>query len=327
MSPTIAIDIAIIVALLLYCIDGYRRGFLLLAIELVGTLLTLYLAFRWASPAGAWLHSIVSYPETLQKPIGFLLLWFSLQTIYVAVSTLLYPRIPELVRQSVVNKAAGVFPSVVKGLAMTAIVLTLLVILPYENRLRPAILGSRFGKPLVVKTQALQQQLIASHSQEITDTLTFITTTPFTRKIDEKNETLPLHFKTTEVTVDQNSEATMLRLVNEERAKNGLKPLLPDAELREVARDHARDMLARGYFSHDTPEGDDPFDRMDSAKIVFTTAGENLAFAPTVELAHIGLMNSPGHRANILEEDFGHLGIGVIDAGLYGKMFVQEFKN
>ena len=61
--------------------------------------------------------------------------------------------------------------------------------------------------------------------------------------------------------------------------------------------------------------------------IEYSLAGENLALAPTVETAHKGLMNSKGHRENILDEDYRQMGIGVIDNGVYGKMFVQVFTD
>jgi hypothetical protein len=102
----------------------------------------------------------------------------------------------------------------------------------------------------------------------------------------------------------------MLELVNRERAAAGLAPLAADPELTEVARRHSVDMFARGYFSHHTPEGKDPFDRIRAADVRFRTAGENLALAPTLPDAHTGLMNSPGHRANILRPQFGRVGIG-----------------
>ena len=86
-------------------------------------------------------------------------------------------------------------------------------------------------------------------------------------------------------------------------------------------------MLARGYFSHYTPEGLSPFDRMNQAHISFTYAGENLAFSANVQLAMQGLMNSPGHKANILSSHYHKIGIGVIDAGIYGEMFDQEFTD
>jgi uncharacterized protein YkwD len=75
------------------------------------------------------------------------------------------------------------------------------------------------------------------------------------------------------------------------------------------------------------PDGKDPFARMEDAGIKFLVAGENLALAPNVDLAHEGLMNSPGHRANILTAEFGKVGIGCIDGGQYGKMFSQEFTD
>jgi uncharacterized protein YkwD len=86
-------------------------------------------------------------------------------------------------------------------------------------------------------------------------------------------------------------------------------------------------MFARGYFAHYSPEGTDPFQRMDAAGVKYRAAGENLALAQTVEMAHTNLMNSPGHKANILNPAYGRLGIGVLDGGYYGLMISQEFRN
>ena len=94
-----------------------------------------------------------------------------------------------------------------------------------------------------------------------------------------------------------------------------------------MARRHSADMFARGYFAHDTPEGLDPFARMREAHVRYLTAGENLALAPTLLVAHSGLMNSPGHRANILHPQFGRLGIGIMDGGIRGLMVSQEFRD
>ena len=94
-----------------------------------------------------------------------------------------------------------------------------------------------------------------------------------------------------------------------------------------VARAHSKDMFARGYFSHYTPEGEDPFDRMKDAGVKFIAAGENLALGQTLNICHQGLMNSPGHRANILRPTYGRLGIGILDGGIHGLMISQEFRN
>ena len=119
----------------------------------------------------------------------------------------------------------------------------------------------------------------------------------------------------------------MLELINAERSAAGLRPLAADPELTQVAEAHSTDMFARGYFAHVTPEGRDPFERMREAQVRFSTAGENLALAPTLQIAHTGLMNSPGHRANILQPEFGRVGIGIMDGGIHGLMVTQDFRN
>ena len=87
----------------------------------------------------------------------------------------------------------------------------------------------------------------------------------------------------------------------------------------------SKDMIEKGYFAHQSPTYGSPFEMMQKAGITFGYAGENLAGAPVVSRAHTSLMNSPGHRANILSSNFTHLGIGIIDGGPYGKMFTQLF--
>ena len=119
----------------------------------------------------------------------------------------------------------------------------------------------------------------------------------------------------------------MIDLVNKERTSRGLRSLQYDGKLRDVGRIHSKDMFERGYFSHYSPEGASVANRAEKYGVEYLAIGENLAYAPTLELAHQGLMNSEGHRANILSPDFNKIGIGVIDGGLYGKMFTQVFTN
>lgn len=117
----------------------------------------------------------------------------------------------------------------------------------------------------------------------------------------------------------------MVNLLNQERVRNGMAALQVDARLVNVARMKAQDMLTRGYFDHTSPTYGSPFDMMRAAGITYRTAGENLAGATDAQTAHTALMNSPGHRANILNSSFTAVGVGAVSGSQYGMLFAQEF--
>ena len=103
----------------------------------------------------------------------------------------------------------------------------------------------------------------------------------------------------------------IFELANADRARAGLSTLTWDERAAEVARGHSKEMLATGVVSHVSPTTGTAADRVKRAGIATPLVLENLARAYSPEEAHQGLMNSPGHRANLLSADATHLGIGV----------------
>lgn len=134
-------------------------------------------------------------------------------------------------------------------------------------------------------------------------------------------------FQTTQFSSDASKELQLLQLVNRERSLRKLSPLRMNDELSHAARLHGADMFTRGYFSHNTPEGKDPFQRLHTLNIAYKYAGENLAYSYNITKAHSALMQSPGHRANILNPKFSRIGISVLNGGNKGLIVVQEFRN
>lgn len=122
-------------------------------------------------------------------------------------------------------------------------------------------------------------------------------------------------------------EQQMLDLVNKERTQRGLAPLKANLELTKLARLKAQDMIDKNYFSHQSPTYGSPFDMMNRFGVSYRTAGENIAGNSSVGAAHTALMNSAGHRANILNTAYTEVGIGIVKGGPYGEMFVQMFKG
>ena len=119
-------------------------------------------------------------------------------------------------------------------------------------------------------------------------------------------------------------EQEVVRLVNAQRAQNGLKPLAENWELSRVARYKSADMASRRYFSHESPTYGSPYQMMRSFGISFRSAGENIAYGQRTPAAVVGAwMNSSGHRANILSSSYTQIGVGYHEAGNYWtQMFI-----
>lgn len=111
-------------------------------------------------------------------------------------------------------------------------------------------------------------------------------------------------------------EKRLFDLINEERRKRGLNPVIYDAALSQVARNYSHKMATENFFEHTAPDGSQVQNRAENAGIRFNAIGENLAFAQgmpqdiAVEFSQ-GWMNSPGHRENILTPDWQKSGMGI----------------
>ncbi|MCL1631130.1 CAP domain-containing protein [Sporolactobacillus sp. CPB3-1] len=122
-------------------------------------------------------------------------------------------------------------------------------------------------------------------------------------------------------------EQKVVDLTNQERTKAGLQPLKADnSALSKMARAKSQDMRDKNYFDHQSPTYGSPFDMMKKYGISYKSAGENIAAGQkTPEEVVQGWMNSPGHRANILNASFTTIGVGYVEGGSYGSYWTQEF--
>lgn len=121
-------------------------------------------------------------------------------------------------------------------------------------------------------------------------------------------------------------EQEVIRLVNVERTKRGLSALEADWQLSRVARYKSQDMHDNKYFSHTSPTYGSPFQMMKSFGISYRSAGENIARGQRTPAAVVNAwMNSSGHRANILNASFTHIGVGYVADGHYWtQMFIRK---
>ncbi|KKQ18283.1 MAG: hypothetical protein US31_C0006G0014 [Berkelbacteria bacterium GW2011_GWA1_36_9] len=314
----IYIEILIILIILLHGWMGLRRGFLSQTLDLIGIVISFILSLRYFAVA-ATIFTNWGISSNLAKPVGFLTLWVLFQLVFYLITLLVFHYVPEWVNDNKFNRFFGIIPGLLKGIVVAAIILMICFILPVS----PAFKDNLVKYPIsgfFIKSSAMAELQMEKVFDGV-KSLNFFGT------VSQNEEMTKLDFKVDKFSVDENSENKMINLVNSERAKAGLQPLMLDPTIRTVARFHSIDMAKNGYFSHVNLAGKTPADRMTAGGVTYWLAGENIALAPNVDLAEIGFMNSPKHRDNILDPKYGRIGVGIIDMGVYGKMVTQNFAD
>lgn len=304
-----------------YAIDGWRRGFVVIAFEFAGFAMSLFVALLLYGPMGEAFASAFHIARPFAKPAGFFAVWILTEFAYGQIAKRVFKKIPEKARASRYNRMLGIVPAIFDGALFLSIALSLCLTLPLPAAFKKDIIDSKVAGTLVLNAGRLDSAMNSIFGGAAKETLTFLTVN------QGSEESVDLQFMTRDYMPSPDAEQEMLGLVNAERAKQGLGPLTLEPAMVLIARAHSGDMLTRGYFSHVTPDGKTPTNRADAEEYAYHVFGENLAFSPNVSLAHTGLMNSPGHRANILSPEYRKVGIGIQDAGAYGIMVTQNFSD
>ena len=312
-----AADIILAVSIIFFTWLGYRRGFINSFLDLTRWAGALILAAILYDNAADLLAKNFPVREEWQKPLSFFIVFITALVFLWLLFTLIKKIVPQELQYSFVNKIAGLIPGFLTGVAVSLFLAKILMVSVWFNT--PA----KENKTILLSS-------MANATGWFDDKVAPVFNTPQPPKISGAAEVVyseSEEFKSTSFKQRTDLEAQMLQLVNDERKARGLKTVVPDDKLRVAAAEHAADMFTQGYFSHNTPDGIDPFKRMKKIGIRYTSAGENLAHSYDLNAAHTGLMNSPGHRANILNKKFGKIGIAIMDGGEKGLMVVQDFSN
>jgi uncharacterized protein YkwD len=315
------IDFIIILSLLLYVVLHIREGFGALSRRLISFVGAAVGAFYIYKQVSVFASTFLSWPTGIVDAVSFIFVFLFLQILLSLLLGFIFSFFPLYEYRPELSRILAIVPAFVDGLILVSLTLLLIVIMPFFPNLKSPIENSYIGSMLVNRISHVEIYVDQIFGEATQETLGFLTVKP------GEDEMITLPFKAEHLSVDESAEKRMLTLVNEERAKVGAPALVIDPSIVPVARKHSQDMWQRSYFAHINPDGLSPFDRMKSGGVEFSSAGENLALARTVERAHTGLMNSPGHKRNILDPNFHRVGIGVIDGGIYGKMFTQDFAD
>lgn len=316
------IDLAFLLLILYFIFT--QKGFINTFLEAVAFVFSLIFSYRLYAIFGKLLVVNFSFPKGIAQAVGFFIAWFLAEILFSVIALPFLAKFFYRFQKHKLNRSLGFLAAIVQASTIFLFFVSLVFSFPVRGQVKQALLDSKTAPFFIDISRSMEKQVKNVLGEAVTETLNFITIKP------QSDETVDLGIKPDQkqLSYDLQSEKIMFESVNKERQSRGIRPLIFDDELRDLSRDYAMEMFRHGFFSHNSAvDGSTPADRADRKNISYLVIGENLAFAPDVYIAHDGLMNSEGHKRNILSEEFGKVGIGVVDGGVYGKMFVQEFTN
>lgn len=314
------IDLILIGLILISAWRGWHIGFLASITEIFIWLGSLIAALLFSELLATFLDKLFSVSIIWLRPMSFILILAIFSRMIYEICDGITEKIPESRNEHHLNKLSGIIPGIFSGLFYALLLSLFFLLYPVGDATKEA------RKSILANTLTQKPDWAGEDVNNVLNDLR----NKFGRSLTifpNGKEIIPLPFKVAEPLPRKELEIGMLNMINTEREKLGLPALYFDEELAEVARTHSKDMFRRGYFSHFNPEGKSPFDRIRREGIQFRIAGENLALAQNLSLAHTGLMESPTHRANIEHKLFGRVGIGILDGGYNGLMITQLFRN
>lgn len=316
------VDLLILAYLAFSLWRGYRAGLLVGMANLLGLVVSLTLAFAWYQPLAQLIQPLWNLSLGILNIFAFLLLAFVIDAL---LNGLILFSTNRLKQPQYTWLTAPSYGAAALGLSHALILLTyfvgIFISVPIDHPSKKAVQSAILAQPIIKAIDYFNLPITNLITPAISEISQLFTISP------DSDEVVKLNFTSQNPQLSTKDEQELLRLVNQERAKLNLSQLTLDLTLQAVGRAHSLDMFRRGYFSHHNPEGQDPFDRLKAHGVHYHIAGENLALAPTVAMAHTGLMNSPGHRRNILEPKYNRIGIGAYKDSKYGIMFTQVFSN
>ncbi len=303
-------------ALLGACV-GFIKGFVAQVLHFAGIVIAIVVTFLLFPRFGGWVSGSLNVPDAYSQPVSLAIIF----TLSLLIVRFLMPFVQKILgsiaNTNPVNRLGGTALGAAANILVTSIVLGVLTVLPTPASIQSKLTASQFAPPLTAFALGLDKT-IGKYGHATGVSLGF--------QIDKGDEeSTPLNFTNPNPTEDIEGEVKMAILINELRDKKKVPILIPDLKLQQVAQAHAKDMLAKGYFGHKSPDGVFAGGRVHQAGITATEVGENLAKSRTVELAQAGLIASPTHLKTMTNAAYNRVGIAVFDSGANGKIVVQLF--
>lgn len=306
-------------------VRGWSRGLVREAVDVAGLVVGVILAFRAAPVLGSVVGAMSGMSEEASRLVAGVLVLFLAVAAMLLIGRSLDRRMASD-EPSNLDRGTGAVLATTWGLFLLTVLVTLASLAPLPAAVDGHIQSSAMARTLVDPDGAPQAVFGRLSGDRIVTTLLTLQRVFGDRRVvigPDDSVQIPAA-RPSDLRRDDVAAAEVLTLLNRARVDEGLDPLAWSGPLAEVALGHAFDMYLNGFFSHTSPTTGGLADRLRVAAVPYRLAGENLALAATPSDVHGGLMDSPGHRANILGADYRRVGIAVV-SGRLGLMTVQVF--
>ena len=308
-------------------VRGWSRGFAREAMDLVGVVAGLLLAFRLGAPLGDELVARFGMAPEAGQIVAAVVI-FLLVGAGAAVGAHYLSKALTLPGLSLGNRVLGVGIALASGVFLLLLLVSLARVASLPDQVVAVIDDSRVVGAVAAPDSVSSRWFHALAGDRVVEAVTNLEREVGVRRVvleEGERASIPAA-EPSELTASFQESRDVYDLVNRARLEAGRDPLAWSPSLAKVARAHAGEMYRRGYFSHRSPVTGSPLDRVLDAGIVIGRVGENLALAATPIAAHQGLMESNGHRRNLLATSWTTVGIGVVDGPL-GLMVVEVFSD
>lgn len=320
------VDILIYLWLLGVASEGFKKGAYRSAMEFIALSGGLFFGLNYYYIISGGIVNTFNLSAGVSNLTAFIIIMLTFISLFFllskSVSETLDKKI-KYVKKAKWFKWAGASIEVAKGLIVASLVLAVLAFFPINITVKKLVHKSPTGSYLSSKVSFAELSIKEVFAKPIEEGIFFNAVSSARTNVPLKPGKPPARY----LTRLPSEEKAIFDLINSERQRAGIDLLAYDKNISNVAADHSFDMFKRNYFNHTSPDNVDVGDRLSSNGINFVYAGENIAIAGSIEVAHQGLMKSAGHRMNILDPNFKKVGIGIIDGGPYQQIITQNFTD
>lgn len=306
-------------------VRGWLRGFVREALDLAGLVVGVIVAFRLSAPLGDLITDRFGVASEWARLGAGIVLFLAVSTA-MAILAHYMGRVVSLPGLNLANRVGGAAVAAAWGVLLVLVGVSVIRAFDPPESIESALVESSVVSAIAAPGAVPQEAFEDVAGDEVLATLLALRESVGQRRVVlEDGESLPIPPAAPEDLSDRPEDAAdIYARVNVARAGEGADPLAWSDALAEVARLHAVDMYVGGYVSHVSPTTGTIGDRVAAADIRVMSMGENLALAVSSRAVHQGLMESPGHRANIVRPEFDVVGVAAV-RGPSGLMVVQVF--